>query len=603
TVIDDAVKMVHKTNPGFNLETVSLSDEPTFKLLHNARALGVFQFESKGMRDLLRKLIPTTLEDIIALNALYRPGPIGAGMIDEFIARKHGKTKVKYDHQVLEPILKDTYGVILYQEQVMRIATDMAGFTAGQADGLRKAMGKKIPEEIEKQRGNFVAGADKKGIEKKLAEKVFDQIVHFGGYGFNKSHAAAYGMVSYRTAFLKANYPQQYMTALLNSEIGHSAVVKEDEESKIVGYIHDAENMGIAILPPDIQTSFERFAMEGTAIRFGLVAIKNVGTGAAESIVNARTLNGPFKSWEDFIGRIDAKATNRKVLESLIKAGACDTFGKPYTTIRAELTSQIDSSIGRASAQQRDTAIGQGLLFDEAAIVTSAQSTSPAVQAWTEHDALAQEKEVLGFYLSGHPLSQHQHDLLAYSQYRLDKLPPGSADPRSAPLVRLAGMIASAKKLVTKEKKEPYARFKLEDLHGQVEVVVFPKSYASGLARYIVPNTIVVVKGKLSGRDGGTEMLAEEIMSLDEAKQRLTPHIGTIRLKISTPGLEDEMLEKIKTIMESHPGKSPVIIDVTVPGSGEYIIETEMTVKFTPQFTGDIEKLIGEESWDLVPQG
>ncbi|MEI8218489.1 MAG: DNA polymerase III subunit alpha, partial [Elusimicrobiota bacterium] len=275
TVIDDAVRLIREKTPAFDLEKAPLNDEATYKLFHNAKTLGVFQLESKGMRDLLRKLIPTTIEDIIALISLYRPGPMGAGMIDLFVGRKHGKKQVTYDHAVLEPIIKDTYGVILYQEQVMRIATDMAGFSAGQADGLRKAMSKKIPEEIEKQRDNFITGAGKNKIEKKLAEKVFDQIVQFGGYGFNKSHAAAYGMLSYRTAFLKANYPQEYMTALLNAEIGHSAVVKEDEESKIVGYIHDAESMGIPILPPDIQTSFEQFSREGAAIRFGLVAIKN----------------------------------------------------------------------------------------------------------------------------------------------------------------------------------------------------------------------------------------------------------------------------------------------------------------------------------------
>lgn len=600
TVIDDAIRLIRLHHPDFDIEQVALDDKPAFDLFHAARTLGVFQLESKGMRDLLRKLVPTTLEDVIALISLYRPGPMGSGMIDDFVARKHGKTKVKYDHPVLEPILKDTYGVILYQEQVMRIATDMAGFTAGQADGLRKAMGKKIPEEIEKQRGNFVAGAEKKGIEKKLADKVFGQIVHFGGYGFNKSHAAAYGMVSYRTAFLKANYPQEYMTALLNAEIGHSAVAKDDEESKIVSYMHDAEAMNIAILPPDIQSSQERFAMEGPAIRFGLVAIKNIGAGAAEAIVQARAQKGPFKDWDDFISRIDTKAANRKALESLIKGGACDCFGTAYTATRSTLMARLDESLGRAASQQRDEAIGQGMLFDEAAIRTVAAPAQVAVAPWSDHDALAQEKEVLGFYLSGHPLSRHAHDLIAYAQYRLDKLPPGAADTRTAPLVRLAGMIASAKKMVTKEKKDPYARFKLEDLHGEVEAVVFPKSYANGLARYIVPNAVVVVKGKLSGREGGTELLVEEIMSLDEAKQRLTPLIGAIHLKIATPGLDDELVGKIKKILEAHQGTTAVVLDVAVTGHGEYHIETGMTVAFTPQFTRDIELLLGEESWEVV---
>lgn len=600
TIIDDCIKLIKKHTPDFSIENISLDDKKTFDLFHEARTQGVFQLESRGMKDLLRKLKPTNIEDIIALISLYRPGPMGSGMIDDFVARKHGKTKVKYDHPVLEPILKDTYGVILYQEQVMRIATDMAGFSAGQADGLRKAMGKKIPEEIEKQRESFINGAKNKNIDKKLSEKVFDNIVHFGGYGFNKSHAGAYGKISYQTAYLKANYTIEYLTALLNSEIGRSAIGKEEEENSLVNCIEDSENHGIKILPPDIQTSDILFSIEGKSIRYGLVAIKNVGEGAAESIVNNLKAEGKYKSWNDFISRIDLHAANRKALESLIKAGAFDCFGENHFYLRSELMAKLDKSLEWAARQRHDKAMGQGLLF-------AAEEISPAIEdnekiiPWTEHDALHNEKEVLGLYLSGHPLISHQHNLIAYSQFRLDKLPQGSTDTRSAPLVRLAGMIVNVKKFITKEKKEPYARFKLEDLDGEIEAVVFPKAYQNGLAKYIVPNNIVVVKGKISAKESENELFVEEIFSIDEARQRLMPYINSIHLKLSSAGLENETLDKIKNIIKEHPGNSPIVLDISMPGNNEYSIETEFCVKYETKFFDKIVKILGEESWELIP--
>jgi DNA polymerase-3 subunit alpha len=599
TVIENTIKLIReKVKPDFSIDSIALDDPATFALFHEARTPGVFQLESRGMRDLLRKLKPTTIEDIIALISLYRPGPMGSGMIDDFVARKHGTTKVKYDHPVLEPILKETYGVILYQEQVMRISMDMGGFTAGQADGLRKAMGKKIPEEIEKQRENFLNGAKAKNIERKLAEKVFDNIVKFGGYGFNKSHAGAYGIVSYRTAYLKANYPLQYMTSLLNSEIGHSAIGKEDEECKLVTYIQDAESMGITILSPNIQTSLSHFSIDGNTIRFGLLSIKNVGEGAVESIVESRTQKGPFKTWEDFISRIELHAANRKVLESLIKAGACDCFGESHVYTRAELMAKLEKSLDWAGSQKQDLSAGQGLLFN-AQELSSGLDTNVKVDAWSEHTALSNEKEVLGFYLSGHPLAQHQLDLIAYSQYRLDRLPPAPADPRGAPLIRLVGMITSAKKLVTKEKKEQYARFKLEDMNGEIEVVVFPKSYQNGLAKYITPNNIVVVKGRLSGRDTQNELLAEDIMTLEDARRILPSYVGAIRLKLTSTGLEDEMLDRVKAVIKQHPGQSPVFLDISIPGQGDFTIETNLNVKYEKPFFQKIEGILGPECWEL----
>ncbi|MBN1621648.1 MAG: DNA polymerase III subunit alpha [Endomicrobiales bacterium] len=611
TIIEETVGLIReRSDLKFSIENIPLEDKKTFKLLSDAKTLGVFQLESKGMRDLVRKLKPTNIEDIIALVALYRPGPMGSGMIDDFVSRKHGHTKVKYDHPILEPILKDTYGVILYQEQVMRIAQDFAGFSAGEADVLRRAMGKKIPEEIEKQRENFVQGAKKKGIENKLAVKIFEQIVHFGGYGFNKSHAGAYGMVAYRTAYLKANYPLEYMTALLNSEIGRSAVGKEEEISKLVSYIQEAESMGIKVLEPDIQESQSSFSIEGKNIRFGLLAIKNVGSGACESIVESRRQKGKFKTWEDFISRIDLHAANRKVLESLIKAGAFDGFGESYIYTRSELMAHLDRSIEWAGSHQQDVSRGQELLFEMTELVNNSFDKSAKVEPWSEHAALSYEKEVLGFYLSGHPLAQHTHDLLMYSQYRLDRLPSlrisSSASLTSnfgsstrQPIVRLAGMISSVKRLVTKEKKEQYARFKLEDLYGEVEVVVFPKSYKNGLSKHLTLNNVVVVKGRFSDRGTDTELLAEEIMPLDEAKSKLPAFVGSVYLMISSAGLEDEVLDEVKRVIKEYPGDSPVFLEVTVPGHGEYLVDTGIQVKPGSGFFQNIEKLLGPESLDL----
>lgn len=600
TVLDDTVKMIRaRHDKDFALNNLPLDDKKTFKLFQEARTLGVFQLESRGMRDLLRKLKPTDIEDIIALISLYRPGPMGSGMIDDFVARKHQRVKVKYEHPLLEPILKDTHGVIVYQEQVMRIATDMAGFTAGQADTLRKAMGKKIPEEIEKQRENFMQGAKAKGVEKAVANKMFEQIVHFGGYGFNKSHAAAYGMVAYQTAYCKANYTIEYMTALLNSEIGHSAIGKEEEESKLVTYIQESEGMDIKILPPDIQRSGVRFEIEDKSIKFGLLAIKNVGEGAVEGIIADRKERGEFKDWDNFISRIDARAVNRKVLESLIKAGAFDRFGESRTYVRAELVSKLDSSLDIANSRKQDLSAGQGLLFESAAMASHKES-AVKFEPWSEHDTLAFEREVLGFYLSGHPLAQHKHDLMVLSQYRLDRMPNPPQGQQQGPIIRVAGMISSAKKLVTKAKKEQYARFKLEDLYGELEVVVLPRNYGNGLAKYILPNNLVVVKGRLAGNEGQLEVLAETIMTFEEAKQKLPAFAGKVKLKLTSAGLEDGLLDKIKKVIGEHPGRAPILLEVLVPGQGEYVVETDMTVKIEDKFFHEVDKLLGPEACELM---
>ena len=376
---------------------------------------------------------------------------------------------------------------------------------------------------------------------------------------------------------------------------------KEEEESKFVTYLEDSEKMKISVLPPDIQRSGPKFSIEAGSIRYGLTAIKNVGEGAAESIINSLKEKGPFKSWEDFVMRVDLHAANRKVLESLIKAGAFDGFGESYFYTRAELLSKLDRSLDLVGSQSRDSSVGQGLLF-EMSEMSDTKINAPKFEPLSEHDTLAFEKEVLGFYLSGHPLTKHHNDLVAYSQYRLDRLPQGGQDPRSSPLIRVAGIITNVKKLVSKSKNEMYARFRLEDLNGQIDVVVFPSGYKNGLAKYIVPNNFVVLKGRLSGRDNGNELLAEEIVSIDEAKQKFVPYSGTIRLKIMPAGLENEMLEKIKNVIKEFPGKSPVVLDVKVGTGEEYSIETDLSVKYSDLFISEIEKIVGPDALEMETQ-
>jgi len=631
TVIDQACKLIRtRGKPDFDIRGIPLDDSATFKLLQDAKAIGVFQLESTGMRDLLRKLHPSIFEEIIALIALYRPGPMGAGMLEEFVKRKHNASTIKYDHPILEPVLKETYGVILYQEQVMRISRDFAGFTPGQADVLRKAMGKKIPEEIEKLRGLFMEGAKAKDIKEKTAHHVFEQIVTFGGYGFNKSHSTAYGLVSYQTAYLKANYPIEFMAALLTSEIGHSAIGKE-EDSKLVVFINEAESMGLKVLPPDVQKSFSAFSIEpspgltapspdgrgtseaqgegASAIRFGLLAVKNVGGGAVESIVEARKAGGSFKSFEEFFQRVDLHQANRKVLESLVKAGAFDVFSSISTQrSRPHFLLELDSVMARTSKMQEEVQSGQDSLFgwDEMSKPKPAAKASAGLDGkdpvadsrvgWSEHELLANEKEVLGFYLSGHPLARFQSELNLFSSHRLSKL------PSSGSTIRVAGMISNVRRMVTKAKKEPYARCRFEDLEGEVDMIVFPKAYASGISQLLKPSEMVVVTGKLNRRaeDGNPEILVEEMTLLGKAREQ---YVSELMVRMTSSGLEGNALEELKEVLARYPGRCRVCVEVDTPPQGSVVVETDFNVKPTQELFEEIEKRLGHESWKITKIG
>lgn len=596
SIIEHAVENIRSTgHKDFDITTVPLDDAKTFDLLKSGKCLGVFQLDSEGMRDLVRKLKPSEFRDIVALVALYRPGPMQSGMVDDFVANKHGK-KVTYEHELLKPILEDTYGCMVYQEQVMEISKSLASFTPGQADGLRKAMGKKDPQVAEAMRPDFLSGCKKNKISDKLANKIYDQMVKFGGYGFNKSHSAAYGLLAYQTAYLKANFPLEYMTSLITSEIGHNALV-EGKENKLVTYVNEAKAMGIEILPPDVQKSEVKFSMENGKIRFGLVAIKNVGEGAAESIVAARKEGGAFKSLDEFCGRVDLKAANKKVLESLNAAGALDGLAAPgrgIRFIRAEMIADLEHTMERQARLKEDLVKGQGLLFGtEAPPKPAGANGKPMVDPLPEHDLLKAEKDVLGFYFSGHPLLRYKERLKCVSTHPIEAI-----TEELTSTVRVAGMITQVKRMTTKSKGEPWARATLEDLTGEIALLVFPRAYASGLGKQLAANAIVTCSGRLStrGEDQTPELIAEEILPIDLALQRWARRLT---VNFSTTALEESALSGLRDILEKHPGSCPVVLKVETPAHGTALVETETRVSLAGGLLEDLEKTLGENTWQI----
>ncbi|OQA89598.1 MAG: DNA polymerase III subunit alpha [Elusimicrobia bacterium ADurb.Bin231] len=598
TVIRDTVDLIKKLRGvELNIEEIPLDDKKTFRLLSDAKVAGVFQVEKSGMRDLLKKLKPKTVSDIIALIALYRPGPIGSGMLDDFVSRYHGKTKFKYEHPVLEKVLRETCGIIVYQEQVMQIATDLVGLSLPEADTFRAAMSKKNVELIEKYRGVFLEGSRKNGLSKTNAEKIFNNIKSFGEYGFNKSHAAAYGILVYRTAFLKANYSIEFFTSLLSSEIGHSSVGKESG-NKIVEYISAASEFGISVLPPDINSSFAGFAVEKQSlgkkenIMFGLVAIKNVGEGAVSAIVEEREKNGVFKSLDDFISRIDVHSLNKRVLESLAKAGAFDKMlpARGKMPARDRLCANLEKILSRAARDKKDT--GQAMLFNISETLASNGDSSmlggelPKEEQWHEHQLLAFEKEVLGFYLSGHPLARYASELKIYAKTGISEIKKNSFSVN----VRIAGIIANLRKMISK-KKEQYARFKLEDMEDEIDVLVFPQTFAGLAKETLKMDQMVVVTGRLNIESEPPEVIAEEIVPFNEARAKL---VKKVVITINAVGLEKELLQKLKNLLKTYKGGS-ARVDIEFNGHSKKVnIATDIFVDPTDVLISGVEKLCGK---------
>ncbi|MDD2679874.1 MAG: DNA polymerase III subunit alpha [Candidatus Omnitrophica bacterium] len=584
TVIDQAVKIIKETQgKTIDIHKLPLDDPRTYKLLGQAQTMGVFQVESSGMRDLLKKLEPERFEDLIALLALYRPGPIGSGMLNDFIKRKHNLIPIKYEHPKLEEVLKETYGIMVYQEQIMQIASLLAGFSLAQADILRKAMGKKIPEVMEKQRSAFLHGCVKNGIKESTATKIFDLIEYFSGYGFNKSHSTAYALISYRTAYLKANYPVEFMTALLTSE--------RDNTDKIVEYVNEAERMGLVVLPPDINESEALFkVVDNKTIRFGMLAIKNVGHGAVESVIEARKKSAKFNSLEELCQSIDLRLVNRKVLESLIKCGALDTF----KLARAKMVASLDMILDSASRKQKEIAKGQLSFFDQGLSANGFQHTAnnmPEVKEWPEPQLLAFEKDMLGFYVSGHPLARYARQLKRFTSSSIDALHQHKDEDE----VKLVGLISKIKHTVTRAKQEKMAILKLEDLNGSVELLVFPRAFQK-VARYIQPNSVVLVKGTLNLKEDTPKILVNDLFPFEEIYRLITA------MSINLSGLRENVFESLKGVLAASRGNIPIYLNLDTPakakvqlvvGEGLYVSPSEKLIK-------DIEDLLGEERLSLV---
>ncbi|HVW77343.1 MAG TPA: DNA polymerase III subunit alpha [Alloacidobacterium sp.] len=595
TVIDDCLKLIKRNrNEELDMAKIPLDDQKTYEqVFHRALTSGVFQFESGGMRDVLRRYKPTTVEDLTALNALYRPGPIQGGMIDDFIERKWGRRKVEYDLPPMETILKETLGVIVYQEQVMQIANAVAGYSLGEADLLRRAMGKKNLEEMTKQRERFVSGAAANKYPKDIVTKVFDLMEQFAGYGFNKSHSAAYAILAYHTAYLKTHYPVEFMAALLTSEIS--------KPENVVKYIKECREMEIPVEPPDVLFSDADFTPHGNAIRFGLTAIKNVGRNAIDSILAARNelaqKNKSFASFWEFCEKVDLRLMNKRVIESLIKAGALDSFGR-----RSALMASIDKAIERAQKTQRDLESGQhGLfgIFDDHPATAAKADDLPNVPDWDEHQRLQYEKEVLGFFVSGHPLDKYAEKLRNLPGV-IDTATAMETKPSPSPVRRgqapepdtaIAGVIVGLKVAKSKRSGELYAQASLEDATGKIDLICFPKDYER-LKESLKIEVPVIVRGQLRAEEDAAPKLAVmSIQALEDVKVRLPQNV---RIRIPLERASEATLIELQQMIAASPGPGKMMFNLEQ--KGEFCVMLEpmgMTVAADRAFIDRAEALLG----------
>ncbi|SDE16531.1 DNA polymerase III subunit alpha [Sporomusa acidovorans] len=569
TVIGDAIALI-KENRGeeLDIEHIPLDDSKTCAMLSVGDTSGVFQMESSGMTNLVKDLRPERFDDLIPLVALYRPGPLGSGMVSDFIAGRHGKKQVTYLHPLLEPILKDTFGVILYQEQVMQIASVLAGFTLGQADLLRRAMGKKKHAVLAAQRENFLKGAAERGIDAKLAQDVFELMTHFADYGFNKSHSAAYALVAYQTAYLKAHYPQEFYAALLTSVMGAN--------DKVGYYIEECRRRGIDVLPPDINASGKAFSVDHGAIRFGLAGVKNAGDNALESIIAARKKGGIFTSLVDFCARVDMRLVNKRVIESLIKCGAFDSL----KARRSQLLEVLEQAVEVAACRQKDAASGQLGLFGEDTLECVNDVVLPDIPELPQEQLLALEKEITGFYVTGHPLDQYRSKLATLPE--LAKLTEGQYSDGQP--IRVGGLIANAKRINTKN-GSMMCFVTLEDFSGQVEVVVFPRTFEK-TGRLLAPDLPVMVYGRLNIHEEGAKIMAEEIVPLGSAG-------AEVRITLRKDQETSVVLNGLKELLNKYTGSSAVYLHLI---DSRRVIKTERDfwIEPSPAALAAIETLLGK---------
>ncbi|MBT8365920.1 MAG: DNA polymerase III subunit alpha, partial [Deltaproteobacteria bacterium] len=541
-----------------NLENVELTDSDTYRLLSAGDTTGVFQLESSGMKDLLVRLRPEVFDDIIALVALYRPGPMESGMIDDYVARKHGKKVVEYLVPELEPILKETYGVIIYQEQVMKIAGELANYSMAEADDLRKAMGKKIPEIMADHRQRFVQGAKDNAIPGDRAQKLFDLIAKFGGYGFNKSHSAAYALIAYQTAYLKSHFPVEFMASLLTSEM-HSI-------DGVVKFIAECRHHGIPILPPNINQSEMEFTVDGSQVRFGLVAVKNVGENAIESIVACR-LAQPFESLFDFCERVDLKKVNKRVIESLIKCGAFDSTGAKRSQMMAALESALDYG-QRVQRERNDPQMG---LFDSGQNQPSINApTLPEIGEWEEKQLLTFEKESLGFYLAGHPLMRHEETLDKFTNANAISI----KELRDGGVVRIGGLVQNSKIIKTR-KGDMMAFVTIEDMHGAVETIVFASVFTQ-VRDLLVEDSPLLIQGQVQKDEQSLKILADTVIPIDKAEETWT---ASVHLNLEIIRTDREMLTYLHDILARHPGTCSAFLHLRSPDNTDSVIALPEALK------------------------
>lgn len=595
TIIDWALGMINprlakEGKPPVDIAAIPIDDKRSFDLLQRYETTAVFQLESRGMKDLIKRLQPDCFEDMIALVALFRPGPLQSGMVDNFIERKHGKEAISYpdekwQHESLQPILEPTYGIILYQEQVMQIAQTLAGYTLGGADMLRRAMGKKKPEEMAKQRAGFEEGAVKNGVDGELAMKIFDLVEKFAGYGFNKSHSAAYALVSYQTLWLKTHFPAEFMAAVMTADM--------DNTDKIVTLVDECQRMGLTVIPPDVNTGRYRFSVnEEGHIVYGIGAVKGVGEGPIDAILEARDRDGPFRDLFDFCNRVDIKKLNKRVMEKLILSGAMDRLG-PH---RAALMATLEEAMRAAEQHAKAQAVGQvdmfGVLTEEIDDVKKAFANVPH---WPDKVWLEGERETLGLYLTGHPINQYSGELRRYTSGRLCDLHPTSRDT----VTTAAGLVIAARSMVTKRGNK-MGIFTLDDRSGRLDVTLFNEA----LEKYeelMQKDRILVVSGQVSFDDfsGGLKMSARELLDINDARERFA---RAIRISLDEQQIDDRFFPRLCEILEpARAGVCPVQVNYRRPGSRVRLtLGTEWRVTPTDQLIDDLRVLLGRERVELV---
>lgn len=579
TLIQDAVRRIHERHPDFSIERIPLDDRETYELLSHGKTLGIFQLESRGMTDLIIKMQPENFEDLIALLALYRPGPINSGMVDDFIKRKKNPKEIIYELPELEPVLKETYGVIVYQEQVMKIANILGGFSLGESDLLRRAMGKKKPEEMEKMKDKFVLGAKGLGFPVKKAEQIFDLMAYFAGYGFNKSHSAAYALISYQTAYLKAHYPLELWAALLTNAL--------DDTEKIGVFLVGAKDMGITVMAPDINESEFDFSLrEGSRILFGLGAVKNVGKQAVDAIIEMRNESGPFKDFQDFIRRIEGKKVNRRVVEALIRAGVFRSLGIKRSVAMEALDPLLDWA-EKAKQSKKSPMVS---LFKEFTVDPETPPELPDIPEWDERTLLKEEREALGFYLTSHPMANYGdliQKLSTKTTGELDSLPEGS-------IIGVFGVVSSLKIIRTK-KGDRMAQCLLIDLEGSIEVVLFPDIFQTIESR-LDADIPLLVSGSLERNDLGTKIRATRVDTLDDIMKNL---YCAVILRLQSDGLSTQDMLDMKGLVDRFPGKTPAIVEIdimTEPASCCWLAGKKLQLNPTDEFIRSVTDRFGEGS-------